>query len=204
MMVWFAVAALLAGEPARVSYTKSFPGSSPAFVAIVVDEKGRGEYREAADQEDPLTFQLSEEETRELFALVEKLDYFRRPLEAKLKVAFTGVKTFRYERGAVRHEVQFNHSNHPDARALWDFFERVTETEQLLLRLERAARHDRLGVHQLILQLEVAHDRNRLVARAQFLKLLERIANNEAYLHMARERAARLAETFRAGASTGP
>ncbi len=206
-MTPYLLAALLAAaeqDPARIWYSKSFPGSSPPFVAIMVDEKGRGEYREAPDEENPLKFQLGEAETREIFSLVEKLDYFRRPLEGNLKVAFTGTKTFRYERGSRRHEVQFNYSTDPDARALWDFFERITETEKLLLQLERAARYDRLGVNQVILQLEVAHDRNRLVARDQFVALLERIAKNESYVNMARERAARLAEVFRGGASSGP
>ncbi len=206
MMAWLLAALWVWADegPARIWYSKSFPGSSPAYVAISVDEKGRGEYREAPDEENPLTFQLSEAETREIFSLAEKLDFFRRPLETNLKVAFTGQKTFRYQRGALNNEVRFNYSTDPDARALWDFFERITETEQLLLRLERAARYDRLGVNQALLQLEVAHDRNRLVAREQFLKVLDRIAKSASYINMARERAARLAEAFRAGASTGP
>jgi hypothetical protein len=36
------------------------------------------------------------------------------------------------------------------------------------------------------------------VAPLQFLPLLDRVANNEAFLHMARERAAALAEKIRA------
>lgn len=199
-----AVLVLAAEDPARISYSKSFPGSTPPFVAISVEETGRAEYREAPEEEDPLVFQLSPAETREIFALAEKLDFFRRPLEARIKVAFTGTKTLRYQRGALRHEVSFNYSNDPDARALWDWFERITETEQLLLRLQRAARHDRLGVNRLILELEAAHDRNRLVAREQFLPVLEKIVRSEAYLHMARERAARLLETFRRAEGNTP
>ena len=205
-LVWL-LAALLAPaseDPARIVYSKEFPGSTPAFVAITLEQSGRGEYREAPDDDSPVAFQLSEAETREIFALAEKLDYFQRPLEAKLKVAFTGTKTFRYERGSLRRQAQFNYSTDPDARLLWDWFERIAESEQLLIKLERAARHDRLGVNQAVLELEAAYDRKRLVAPQQFLKLLERIAGNEAYLHMARERAARLAEAFRAADSAKP
>lgn len=195
---------LLAEPPARIVYSKSFPGSTPPFVSVTLEESGRTEYREAAEDDSPLVFQLGESETRDIFALAAKLDHFRRPLEANVKVAFTGTKTFRYERGGVRQEAKFNYSTDPDARTLWDWFERITETAQLFLQLERAAKHDRLGVNQAVLQLEVAYDRKRLVAPQQFVKLLERIASNEAYMHIARERAARLAETFRSGASSGP
>lgn len=200
--LWLALAGA-ADEPARIFYSKSFPGSHPPYVAIDVDETGRGEYREQ-DEEEPLVFQMSEAEAREIFALAARLDYFRRPLETRAKVAFTGTKTFRYQRGTQRHEVQFNFSMDPDARSLWDWFERISESVQLLQRLQRAARYDRLGVNQALLQLEIAWDRRRLVAPQQFVPVLERIAGNQVYMHIARERAARLLEAFRAGASTAP
>ncbi|MCS7314763.1 MAG: hypothetical protein RMI94_01665 [Bryobacterales bacterium] len=200
LTLWLAWAT---AEPARIFYSKSFPGSNPPYVAIRVDESGRGEYREQ-DDEDPLRFQMSPAETREIFALAAKLDHFRRPLEARAKVAFTGTKTFRYERGPIHYEVKFNFSTDPDARALWDWFERITESAQLLQRLQRAARYDRLGVNQALLELEMAWDRKRLVAPQQFVPLLERIAGNQVYMHIARERAARLLELFRAGTTSAP
>ena len=66
-----------------------------------------------------------------------------------------------------------------------------------LINLEKTARFDRLGVNHALLQLEVAWDKKRIVAPEQFLKMLDRVAKNEAYLHMARDRAARLAEVIR-------
>ena len=52
-------AGLGAREPMlpRVTYTKSFPGSEPAYMAITVDKDGAVTYREAKD-EDPETFKL--------------------------------------------------------------------------------------------------------------------------------------------------
>lgn len=200
-----ALAALaLAAEPPVVYYTKSFPGSSPAYVAIRVDRNGQAEYRESANDDSPLKFQLFPKETEEIFALADKLGRFTRPLESNLKVAHTGIKTFRYESAAQTNEVKFNYSLDENARLLWDFFERITETERHLINLERAARYDRLGVNQALLELEVSRDRHRLVAPQQFLKVLDRIAKNESYLHMARARAASLAESFRASAPPGP
>ena len=197
-------AGLLAAEPPKVFYSKSFPGSAPAYVAVSLDRTGQADYREAPDDTNPLKFQLTPKETEEIFALVDKLGRFNRPLESNLKVANTGIKTFRYQSGTESHEVKFNYSLDPDARLLWDWFERICETEQHLIKLERTARYDRLGVNQALLALEVSRDRNRLVAPQQFLKLLDRIAKSESYLHMARARAASLAEWFRAGAADSP
>jgi hypothetical protein len=194
---------VFAADLPRITYSKSFPGSTPAYVAIIIDKSGRAEYREAPDDNDPLLFQLAEKEAGEIFGLAEKLGRFTRPLEANLKVANTGLKTFRYESGQEKQEVKFNYSMDPDARLLWDWFERITESEQHFINLQRAARYDKLGVHKALLLLEASRDRNRLVAAQQFLPLLDRIVKNESYLHMARVRAANLADSFRASPGTG-
>ncbi len=193
-----AALSVAAEAPARILYTKSFPRSNPAFVSINLDRTGAGEYREAADDDNPLKFQLREAETAEIFALAEKLDYFSRSLEAPVKVAFMGMKTFRYEGGGRNGEVKFNYSEDLNARALADWFERIAESEQHLINLERAAKYDRLGVLKALLQLESAWDRKRLVGTAQYLPMLDRIAKNETYMHTARVRAAGIAEAIRA------
>ncbi|MBM3775669.1 MAG: hypothetical protein FJW37_10995 [Acidobacteria bacterium] len=186
-----------AAEP-RLFYSKSFPGSTPEFVAIALARNGEAEYREAADDDRPLKFRLRQSEAGEIFALAEKLGWFSRPLESPLKVAFMGMKTFGVERGGRKTEVKFNFSEDLDARALADWFERITESEQHLIALERAAKYDRLGINRAVLQFESAWTRNRLVALDQYLPILDRIAKNEVYLHMARQRAAALGEAIRA------
>ena len=124
-----ALSCAAAAEP-RLFFSKSFPGSSPAYVAITVEPDGAGEYKEAPDDASPLKFQLSGSVAAEMFALAEKLDHFKRPLESPLKVAQMGMKTFRFEDGAVKTEVKFNFSEDPDARTLTDWFERISETGQ--------------------------------------------------------------------------
>ena len=182
----------------RLYYSKSFPGSVPAFVTITLDKTGAGDYKEAQDDDQPVHFQLNEAESAEIFGLVEKLGYFDHPLESPLKVAFMGAKTFRFENGAARNEVKFNFSEDPAARALGDWFERISESEQHLTGLGIAAKYDKLGVMNALLVLESAYDRKRLVNVQQYLPLLDRIANNESYMHQARLRASGLAEEIRA------
>ncbi len=190
------VAAWAADAP-RLFYSKTFPGSKPAYSEIRLDRQGHVEYREAPDEEDPLTFQLSPAETDEVFELADRLDHLQRELESGLKVARMGDKLLRWQRGDERHEVKFNYTLDPDGQALYDWFERMTESAGLYIELERAAKYDRLGVNQALLKLESWWDRRRLVGVSQYLKLLDRVAANESYLNMARERAAKLAMLFR-------
>jgi hypothetical protein len=189
---------LLAADGPRLSYSKSFPGSVPAFVEIVIDRSGNAQYRNAPDDNQPLKFQLEEADTNQMFDLADKLGRFNHPLEAPVKVAFMGMKTFRFESDAGKHEVKFNYSEDPDAQALLDWFERISETEQYLMNLERAAKYDKLGVNQAILSVQASYEHKRLVAPRQLLPMLDRVAKNETYMHMARERAAELADAIRA------
>ncbi len=193
-----AVLPLVAADGPRLVYSKSFPGSVPAFVDVSIDRGGNTQYKEAADDDQPLKFQLAESDVAEIFSLVDKLGRFTRPLEAPVKVAFMGMKTYRFENGAEKNEVKYNFSEDLDARLLQDWFERIVETEQNLISLERAAKYDKLGVNRALLVLQAAFERKRLVALQQFLPILDRIAKNETYMHMSRERAAGIADAIRA------
>ena len=145
-----------------------------------------------------VAFKLSEAEINEIFSLVDKLEHFRRPLESRLKVAFTGTKTFRLENGGETSEVKFNFSEDLAARALTDWFERIAESGQHFINLERAVKYDKLGVLKAVLLLEASMDRKRLVALHQYLPLLDRVARNATYMHTARVRAAGIADAIRA------
>lgn len=189
-------AATLCAAP-RLVYSKYFKGSVPEYVAITVEQDGQVTYQEAKEDDNPIKIQLDHATTQQMFDLAEKLGRFQRPVESGLKIANLGVKTFRFEDGAERHEVQFNYSQDVNAQALLDMFERITETEQHYVNLDRTAHFEKLGVNDVLLQMQVSWDRNRLVDPAQFLPLLDRIANNESYLHISRERAAAMAEGIR-------
>lgn len=199
----FVFCATLAAEP-RLFYSKFFKGSVPEFVAINLDRNGRATYQEAKDDDNPLQIQLPQADTQEIFSLVEKLDRFQRPLESGLKIANLGEKTFRFEDGAERHEIHFNYSQDANAQALLDWFERIAESERHFINLERTVRYDKLGINDVLLQLQITYDKKRLVAPEQFLSLLDRVAKNESFLHIARERAGGLAESIRKPSAPSP
>jgi hypothetical protein len=190
--------AAIGAEGPRLFYSKSFPGSKPAYVQITLAQNGDVEYREAPEEDDPIKFHLEDAETQEIFGLVEKAGSLKRPLEAKVKVAFMGTKTFRYENGGEKNEVQFNYTQDPAGQSLADWFERMSETAQRRIDLERSARYDKLGVVDSLLQLQISLDRKRLLAAEQFLPLLDKLAANESYMHTARTRAAEVAAIIRA------
>jgi hypothetical protein len=190
-------AAFSGTDAGHIVYTKSFPGSSPAWVSITVERNGDVSYKESVD-DDPEKFQLEASGTDAMFDLADRLDHFKHPLESGLKVANMGVKTFRWEDGDAASEQKFNYSVDENAKALHDWFEAITETERLFAELKRAARHDKLGVHDALIHIEAAWMQRRLTGADQFLPLLDQIAQNEIYLHMARQRAAILGEAIRA------
>jgi hypothetical protein len=197
-----ALAVAAAADAPRVIYTKTFPGSDPAYISITVDRSGTVAYKESAD-DDPDQFQLEDVETASIFDLAQKLDHFSRPLESGLKVAKMGMKTFRWEDGANHGEANFNYSLDENAKALQDLFERITDTERMLMSLKRTARHDKLGVNEVLVNIQGSWERKRLMGARQFLPMLDEIAKNDIYIHMARERAAELVDAIRASKPKG-
>lgn len=190
---------LAAADSGRLVYVKTFPGSVPAYASVVLEPSGEGVYKDAPDDDAPARFRLSAEDTRAIFELAARLDHFKRPLESGLKVANMGMKMFRWEDGGnlPAAEVKFNYTQDENGRLLLDWFERIGESEMHFFALDRSIKFDRLGVHKVLLDLNITWDRKRLVAVDQFLPMLDRIAKNESFLHMARERAAQLATAFR-------
>ena len=186
------------GTP-KIIFTKSFPGSVPAYVSIAVDKSGNFEYKEAADDDRPLTSTLSPADTVQLFSLAEQLGFFKSPLESGLKVANTGKKTFRYEpeTGAASQAV-FNYSTQIPAQQLWNLFEKISSTEQAFAYLDRTVHFDHLGVNEALSQVESLWLDKQLASPQQFLPLLTRITKQESIMHLARERAARLKDEFEA------
>jgi hypothetical protein len=185
------------GAAPQLFYSKYFKGSVPEYVAITVEQDGQVTYQEAKEDDNPIKIQLDRASVQQMFDLAEKLGRFQRPLESGLKIANLGQKTFRFDDGAEHHEIQFNYSQDVNAQELLDRFERITETEQHFANLDRTAHFEKLGVNDVLLQMQITWEHNRLVDPEQFLPLLDRIAKNESYLHISRELAASLADAIR-------
>ena len=195
LLLLAAAATVLAGDP-RIVYSKTFPGSTPPYYAVSIERSGSATYNESQDADNAEHLQIEQKVTREIFDLAQKLDHFKHPLESGLKIANLGLKTLRWEDGAESHETKFNYSTSEDAKALNEHFEHIGESARLMLDLDRVMKHDRLGVNEAMVRIQIAWDNKRLVGTTQLLPLLDQVANNESFVHMARERAARLAEAI--------
>src|SRR5580698_10912453 len=107
LAVFLLFAATLCAAP-QLFYSKFFKGSVPEYVAITVERDGQVTYQEAKEDDNPIKIQLDRASVQEMFDLTEKLGRFQRPIESGLKIANLGLKTFRFEDDAERHEIQFN------------------------------------------------------------------------------------------------
>ncbi len=59
-------------------------------------------------------------------------------------------------------------------------------------------RYDKLGVNDALAEIESMWLRKQLVAPQQFVPLLTRITTHESFMHLVRDRAARLKDEFQA------
>ena len=193
---------VLSAATPKLSFTKSFPGSVPAYCSVDIDKTGALRYQESPADDQPVKAQLPDSDVASLFALAEKLGYFKSPIESGLKVANTGKKTFRYENDAgVPTEVVFNYSTDIAAQQLLDRFEQIAATERAFINLDRTVHFDKLGVNDSLAEVEALWLRKQLAAPAQFIPLLNRIVSRETFMHLVRDRAARLKEEFLAPVS---
>jgi hypothetical protein len=199
ILLLLALAALARAEDVpRVMFSKSFPGSVPAYFAITIAPDGSATYNESEDPDNEEKLHVDSAVAKQAFELADRLDHFTHPLESGLKIANMGMKTLRWQQGAATSESKFNYSTIDDAKMLAEIFERIGENMRMLLDLRRVLKHDRLGVNDAVLRIMAAWNDKRLVAQDDFLPLLDQVANNEVYIHMARERAARIADAIRA------
>ncbi len=200
----FACAPLFAAGP-MVSFSKSFPGSVPAFEMVTVQQDGTASYNESTDKDNAENFTLEHSAVTAVFDYAEKLGRFKGTLESGLKVANMGAKTLRWENGSEASEAKFNYSQDESVSKLADLMEAIGESEREYLLLKRTIRYDKLGVNDSMLRVHILYNRKRLYGTAQYLPLFDRIAKDETLVHIARERAAEVAELIRAqGASTNP
>jgi hypothetical protein len=191
-------ATLWAATP-RLIFTKTFPGSVPEYICVNVDRTGALEYKESPTDNQPLKANLQADDIEPLFVMAQKLDFFRSPVESGLKVANTGKKVFRYEaEDGTGTEVAFNYSTNETAQQLLQRFEQIAATERAYLELDRTIRYDKLGVNDALASVESLWLHKQLAAPQQFIPLLTRIEMHDTFMHLVRDRAAKLRSEFEA------
>jgi hypothetical protein len=189
-----------ASSGATITFRKIFKSSYPEFVEIKVTESGAGTYdiRQLSDDPSPQPMEVDRSVVQKIFALAGKLHNFDGiDLEMHRRIANLGQKTFQYQLGAETHAVSFNYTQNPNASQLLDIFDSLARQQSDLSDLRRAMRYDRLGVNDVLLQLQKDYDRNLLIEPQKFLASLDQLAADDHFINIAREKAHDLAARIR-------
>jgi hypothetical protein len=199
----FLIAPITSAAPgaATVSYRRVFKGSSPEFIEIKVSDQGKCTYdiRQLEEDADPQPIDVGPEVRKQIFELAGELKNFAvGNLDIQKKIANLGQKTLRYESGADVHETSFNYTENSTATQLMQIFEGLARQQQDFDELQRAAKFDRLGVNDALMQFESDMDHRVLPEPERLLPLLDQIAADSHFLEIARTRARALAERIRA------
>jgi len=186
---------------ATITYRKVFKSSYPEFVEIKVNESGSGTFdiRQLNDDSNPRPMEIGAPLAQRIFDLAAKLHNFDGvDLEMHRRIANLGEKSFRYDRGSETHQVAFNYTLDHSAAQLLEIFESLARQETDLSDLKRTMRYDRLGVNDVLQQIEKDYERKLLPEPEQFLASLDQVAADQHFIDIARERARTLAGRIRA------
>ena len=189
-----------AGAGATVTFRKVFKQSSPEFIEIRVNETGAATYdiRQLDEESSPQTLEIGAPLVRRIFDLTGRLHNFDGlDLDLHRRIANLGEKTFRYERGTETHSITFNFTLDDPARQLLDIFEGLARQQGDLMELRRTMRYDRLGVNDVVRQIEGDYDRSLLPEPGQLLPALDQVAADDHFIDIARQRARALAARIR-------
>lgn len=185
---------------ATVTYRKVFKTSFPEFVEIKLDQAGAGTWdiRQLDEDAAPQAFQVSTALAQRIFALAGNLHNFQGvDLDVHRRLANLGEKTFTYTSGAETHSTSFNYTLDQSATQLTNLFEGLARQTTDLADLARTMRYDRLGVNDVMKQIEDDYNTKQLPEPELLLPTLDQLAGDEKFVDIARQRARTLASKIR-------
>jgi len=185
---------------AEITFRKVFKTSYPEFVEIKINQAGSGSYdiRQLDEDANPQPFEVSAPLAQRIFELAAKLNNFQNvDLEVHRRLANLGAKTLRYEKGAEKHETDFNYTLDDTATQLVNIFEGLARQTTDLSDLVRTMRYDHLGVNDVMQQIERDYNNKLLPEPERLLPTLDQLAADEKFIDIARTRARTLATRIR-------
>ena len=199
-LVGAATASAQPAGAAEITYRKIFKTSYPEFVEIKVNESGAGTYdiRQLDEEANPQPFEISTPLAQRIFSLAAKLHNFQGvDLDVHRRLANLGEKTLQYENGAEKHETKFNYTLDDSAAQLMNIFEGLARQTSDISDLVRTMRYDRLGVNDVLLQIESDLNNKLIPEPERLLPTLDQLAGDDKFIEIARQRARTLAGHIR-------
>jgi len=187
---------------ATLTFRRVFKSSSPEFVEIKVSDAGNGTYdiRQLSDEADPEPFQLGTPLAHRIFELAAKLHNFDGiNLEISHRIANLGQKTFQYDRGSESHSATFNYTTDESASQLLQIFDGLLRQLSDASDLQHAMKYDRLGVNDVLSQVEKDLDAKVLPEPERLLPILAQVSADQRIIDMARTRARALSSRIDPG-----
>jgi hypothetical protein len=188
-------------DAATITYRKIFKSSYPEFAEIKLNQSGHGTFdiRQLDEEPNPQPFEVNAALAERIFGLAAKLHNFQGvDLDIHRRIANLGEKSFRYDKGSETHEVKFNYTLDDSASQLMAIFEGLARQATDLSDLERTMRYDRLGVNDVLQQIEQDYNNKLFPEPERLLGALDQVAADSKFIDIARQRARNLAAKIRA------
>jgi hypothetical protein len=185
---------------AEITYRKIFKTSYPEFVEIKINESGSGTYdiRQLDEEANPQPFEIGTPLAQRIFSLAAKLHNFQgMDLDVHRRLANLGEKTLQYQNGSEKHETKFNYTLDDSASQLVNIFEGLARQTSDISDLVRTMRYDRLGVNDVLLQIESDLNNKLIPEPERLLPTLDQLAGDDKFIEIARQRARTLAGRIR-------
>ena len=187
-----------------VVYEQDWKVADPEWYQISINSSGEASYRSRSHAKDGETSEpynrqfIASAATRNLvFQLAKSLNQFHGNFESRSKVAQTGKKTLTYRDGQKESSTSLNYSDNQEMNQLISIFQRISTTFELAQKLDFDVRFDKLGIDRDLKSLEHLEADHQLAELQVISPLLERIANDNGIMNIARQRARRLIEKSR-------
>lgn len=196
-----ATAIIAPSDTATITYRKIFKSSYPEFAEIKLDQSGHGTFdiRQLDEEPNPQPFEVNASLAERIFALAAKLHNFQGvDLDIHRRIANLGEKTLRYDKGSETHEVKFNYTLDDSASQLMAIFEGLARQATDLSDLQRTMRYDRLGVNDVLQQIEQDYNNKLFPEPERLVGALDQVAADSKFIDIARQRARNLAAKIRA------
>ncbi|HEY7855638.1 MAG TPA: tyrosine--tRNA ligase [Terriglobales bacterium] len=183
----------------RVTFSRSFKGSQPAFFSVVVNRDGQAVFTARQQDADPsvtINFTATPVVVNEIFADAATLGDFSRPLQSKARVAYTGDKMLAFDDATHHTSEEFTYTTIPAAAALTALFEKIGVCGSDALRLRHAMQYSRLDLTDIMDAIVADWEGHELGEPQLLAPTLEQLVADSSLLQSARNRAQKLLAQF--------
>ncbi len=195
----------LSASVPTITFELSWKVADPQWYQIAVDRNGQAVYRSqphTADnqpQGEPYTlhFIMSQPTRTRIFQIASALHDFQGNFETRARIAQTGKKTITFRQGDKETGTTLNYSDNQQMNELILLFQKMSTTFEVAQKLDYDIRFDKLGLDRDLKRM-VQLDKDNQLAELQVISpTLERIANDESIMNIARQKAKLLLERSR-------